>query len=136
MKVRLIFQRHCTGRYSEDSFVMESQCKTVVTEIPEITNDDKSIWIGDWQIIGYEEIKSLAEEELDEWQTGEPIVDDPFLVKEFYVLEFYHPSGYWYLHGHLFKPCGSFFRSCVDKSIIFPYNDKDMRWHVITPSEE
>ena len=57
MKVRLLFIRNCTGRYSEDGYAMEKQCKTVEVDLP-ITNDDarKNFNLGYWQIVGYEEI--------------------------------------------------------------------------------
>ena len=57
MKVRLLFVRNCTGRYSEDGYAMEKQCKTVEVVLP-LTNDDarKDSSIGEWQIVGYEEI--------------------------------------------------------------------------------
>ena len=57
MKVRLVFVRNCTARYSEDGYSMEKQCKSVEVALP-ITNDDarKNSNIGYWQIVGYEEI--------------------------------------------------------------------------------
>ena len=57
MKVRLLFVRNCTGRYSEDGYAMEKQCKTVEVDLP-ITNNDarKNSNLGYWQIVGYEEI--------------------------------------------------------------------------------
>ena len=62
MKVRLVFVRSCTARYSEYEYTMEKQCKTVDVELP-ITNDDarKNSNIGYWQIAGYEEIKEIKE---------------------------------------------------------------------------
>ena len=58
MKVRLVFVRNGTAQYSNADYVMEKQCKTVDVELP-ITNNDarKNSNIGDWQIVGYEEIK-------------------------------------------------------------------------------
>ena len=58
MKARLIFKRNRCAQYSEYEYTMESECKTIEVDLP-ITNDDarNSSHIGDWQIIGYEEIK-------------------------------------------------------------------------------
>ena len=69
----------------------------------------------------------------EKWNTGEPTVEDPFYIKEVFVLLFLHPTGGWYFHGHLFKPdfekkC---FRSWVDKSITFSFNSDDMCWQKI-----
>lgn len=47
MKVRLIFKRHSTAQYSEDDYVMKTECKTVVVNLPRV---------GEWQIVGYEEV--------------------------------------------------------------------------------
>ena len=58
MKVRLIFVRNCTARYTYDEYAMEKQCKSIEVELP-ITNDDarENSNLGYWQIVGYEEIK-------------------------------------------------------------------------------
>ena len=58
MKVRLIFKRNCCAQYAEYEYTMESECKTIEVDLP-ITNNDarNNSNIGNWQIIGYEEIK-------------------------------------------------------------------------------
>ena len=49
MKVRLVFVRNCTARYSDEEYAMEKQCESVEVELP-ITNDDarKNSNIGYW----------------------------------------------------------------------------------------
>lgn len=42
---------------------------------------------------------------LSPWHTGTPTIDDPFLIKEVFILLFIHPSDEtWNYHAHLFKP--------------------------------
>ena len=59
MKVRLLFVRNSAIQYGgkEEDYAMEKQCKTVEVVLP-LTNDDarKDSSIGEWQIVGYEEI--------------------------------------------------------------------------------
>lgn len=57
MKVRLIFKKTVTVQYSYDDYGAETECKTVVVNLP-ISNERKEHQMcGDWQIIGYEEVK-------------------------------------------------------------------------------
>lgn len=72
------------------------------------------------------------------WHTGTPTVNDPFYVREVFILQFVTPKGDWYFHGHLFKPdfTSKRFRSWVDKNITFAFDCPDLRWQKITPYEE
>lgn len=62
MKVRLLCTRKQTARYTEDDFVMETECKTFVIDLPIENDTDKYFNAGLWQIVGYEEIKEDADE--------------------------------------------------------------------------
>lgn len=72
------------------------------------------------------------------WHTGTPTVNDPFYVREVFVLQFATPTGGWYFHGHLFKPdfSNKCFRSWVDKSITFAFDCPDLWWQKIEPFVE
>lgn len=63
MKVRMLLKRNYTKQYSEDGFGMEAECKTIDIDLPDITNEDakRNNFVGEWQIVGYEEIE-------DEWR--------------------------------------------------------------------
>lgn len=55
MKVRLLLTRNVTAQYSYDDFVMETESKTVVVDLPINNRDGKNA--GNWKIVGYEELK-------------------------------------------------------------------------------
>lgn len=59
MKVRLILDRHYTKQYSLEEYAMGTECKTIVIDLPNIENDTsrKNSSLGEWQIVGYEEIE-------------------------------------------------------------------------------
>lgn len=59
MKVRLLLKRNVTAQYSYDDFVMETESKTVVVDLPINNRDGKNA--GNWQIVGYEELKDEVE---------------------------------------------------------------------------
>lgn len=60
MKVKLILKRNYSAQYQENEYVMHTECKTVDVDLPNISNEDtkRSIWVGEWQIVGYEEIEA------------------------------------------------------------------------------
>lgn len=60
MKVRLIFKRNCCAQYAEYEYTMESECKTIEVDLP-LENQGDGIRLGQWQIVGYEEIKEQKE---------------------------------------------------------------------------
>jgi hypothetical protein len=60
MKVRLILTRHQTARFTEDDFTMETECKTVVVDLPIENDRNKYFNAGLWQVVGYEEVKDEA----------------------------------------------------------------------------
>lgn len=60
MKARLIFKRNLCAQYAEYEYTMESECKTIEVDLP-IENQGDSYRLGNWQIVGYEEIKGQKE---------------------------------------------------------------------------
>lgn len=91
--------------------------------------------------MGEEEGMAKAEKEKKKespWHTGTPTVNDPFYVREVFILQFATPTGGWYFHGHLFKPdfSNNCFRSWVDKSITFAFDCPDLWWQKIEPYVE
>ena len=62
MKVRLIFKRNRCAQYAEYEYTMESECKTIEVDLP-LENQGDGIRLGQWQIVGYEEIKEIKENE-------------------------------------------------------------------------
>lgn len=62
MTARLLFVRRCTQQYDEYNYQMETECKTIVVDLPNMDNSRyKGQMISDWQIVGYEEIKDSEE---------------------------------------------------------------------------
>ena len=64
MKVRLLLKRNYSRQFSEDAWAKLTECKVIDVDLPNIDNEDvrKSI-VGEWQIVGYEEIKAEKEKE-------------------------------------------------------------------------
>ena len=60
MKARLIFKRNWCSQYSEYEYEKESECKTIEVDLP-LENEGDGIRLGQWQIVGYEEIKEQKE---------------------------------------------------------------------------
>ena len=60
MKARLIFKRNCCAQYAEYEYTMESECKTIEVDLP-LENQGDGKRLGQWQIVGYEEIKEQKE---------------------------------------------------------------------------
>ena len=60
MKARLIFKRNRCSQYAEYEYTMESECKTIEVDLP-LENQGDSTRLGQWQIVGYEEIKEMKE---------------------------------------------------------------------------
>lgn len=59
MKVRLLLKRNYSKQYSLEEWAMGTECKTVIIDLPDISNEDAvKHGIGEWQIVGYEEIEA------------------------------------------------------------------------------
>lgn len=58
MKVRLLLERNYSKQFSEDQWAKLTECKVIDVDLPNITNEDakRNSFVGEWQIVGYEEI--------------------------------------------------------------------------------
>ena len=67
MKVKLLLKRNYTKQYSGDEWAKGTECKVVDIDLPNITNEDsrRNSFVGEWQIVGYEEIQGTEEKEDD-----------------------------------------------------------------------
>lgn len=65
MKVKLLLKRNYSTQYSEDEWAKGTECKVIDVDLPNITNEDarRSSFVGEWQIIGYEEIENTKDGE-------------------------------------------------------------------------
>lgn len=64
MKVRLLLTRDYSKQFSIDEWAKQTECHTIIVDLPDISNDrarKDPIGVGEWQIIGYEELEASKE---------------------------------------------------------------------------
>lgn len=66
MKVLLLLQRNYSKQFSIDEWAKQTECRTIAVDLPDISNDrarEDPVGVGEWQIVGYEEIEVSEEKE-------------------------------------------------------------------------